>query len=420
MIKRSLRILILYIAFPLYAMTYPIDGYQTTGIKRLLYLQLVEAGEITGTLPKEGARLGLSEIRLNLTGPKGDSLTEMPDIDKKLQASVDALFPNIHESYSLSILDITPGRPIRYAKRKDKQGFQPGSIAKLIVVAGLFNELKNLYPDSFEERQQLLRDKKVVGGKWVITDEHTVPIFDIETKTLKSRVVREDDVFSLYEWVDYMLSASNNSAASVVWRETILIHVFGKAYPYLTAEQTNEYFSGVSQAQMMQLAVDLVNAPIRDVGITEDEARLGSFFTREAKRIIPGKGGSIGTPAGFMKYLVAMERGLLVDEQSSLEIKRLMYMTARRIRYASSEALNTAAVYFKSGSLYQCVAEEGYSCAKYMGNKSNFMNSVIIVEHKDGTKYMVVLMSNVLKKNSAADHNGLATQIDRTIRKPWK
>ena len=55
-----------------------------------------------------------------------------------------------------------------------------------------------------------------------------------------------------------------------------------------------------------------------------------------------------------------------------------------------------------------------------MGNKSNFMNSVIIVEHKDGTKYMVVLMSNVLKKNSAADHNGLATQIDRTIRKPWK
>jgi hypothetical protein len=418
MIKRSFRVMVVYILIPLYAMTYPIDGYQTTGIKRLLYLQLVESGEITGTLPKEGALLSISEIKLNLTDAKGDSLTEMPDVNKKLQASIDALFPNMHESYSLAILDITSGRPIRYAKRKDKQGFQPGSVAKLIVAAGLFNELKNLYPDSFEERTKLLREKQVTGGRWIISDEHTVPIFNVETKTLKSRVVREDDVFSLYEWLDYMLSASNNSAASVVWREAILIHVFGKAYPYLTAEQTIEYFSTTSQAQLMQMAVEIVNAPIRDIGISEDEARLGSFFTREAKRIIPGKGGSIGTPAGYMKYLVAMERGLLVDEPSSLEIKRLMYMTARRIRYASSETLNSAAVYFKSGSLYQCVPEEGYSCAKYMGNKNNFMNSVIIVEHKDGTKYMVVLMSNVLKKNSAADHAALASQIDRAIRKP--
>jgi hypothetical protein len=92
-------------------------------------------------------------------------------------------------------------------------------------------------------------------------------------------------------------------------------------------------------------------------------------------------------------------------------------MTATRIRYASSGALTEAAVYFKSGSLYQCREEEGYECQKYMGNVSNYMNSVIIVEHPDGMVYLVALMSNVLKKNSAADHSALAAKIDRALRK---
>ena len=110
-----------------------------------------------------------------------------------------------------------------------------------------------------------------------------------------------------------------------------------------------------------------------------------------------------------------MEQGKIVDEWSSLEIKRLMYMTARRIRYASSPALAKAAVYFKSGSLYKCMAEPGFTCKKYMGNVENYMNSVAVVEHPDGRAYLVALMSNVLKKNSAVDHQTIATQIDKII-----
>ena len=112
-----------------------------------------------------------------------------------------------------------------------------------------------------------------------------------------------------------------------------------------------------------------------------------------------------------------MERGKIVDEKSSLEIKRLLYTTDRRIRYASSSALTDAAVYFKSGSLYKCKLEEGFECKKYAGNVENYMNSVVIVEHPDGTTYMVALMSNVLRKNSNIDHMSIATQIDRIIRK---
>ncbi|NND72713.1 MAG: hypothetical protein HKN43_14135 [Rhodothermales bacterium] len=117
-----------------------------------------------------------------------------------------------------------------------------------------------------------------------------------------------------------------------------------------------------------------------------------------------------------MKFLVRMESGSVVDQESSLELKRLLYMTDRRIRYAASPSLKTAAVYFKSGSLYSCAQEEGYSCGKYLGNKSNYMNSVAIVERADGAIYFVVLMSNVLKKNSASDHMNLASRVDREIK----
>ena len=44
------------------------------------------------------------------------------------------------------------------------------------------------------------------------------------------------------------------------------------------------------------------------------------------------------------------------------------------------------------------------------------MNSVIIVEHPDnGSKYIVCLMTNVLRKNSASDHMYLAGRIDKAI-----
>ncbi|MEX1313920.1 MAG: hypothetical protein AB1Z38_07075, partial [Desulfotignum sp.] len=127
-------------------------------------------------------------------------------------------------------------------------------------------------------------------------------------------------------------------------------------------------------------------------------------------------GDSRATPLGLLKYLVALEQGRLVDPWSSLEIKRLMYTTARRIRYASSPALGGAAVYFKSGSLYRCMPEPGFTCRKYMGNQENVMNSVAIVEHTDSRIYLVALMTNVLKKNSAVDHQTLATQIDTILR----
>ena len=416
--KTNLYLWILCILFliPESGSTYPYDGYAITGIHRLYRLELIMAGALTGKLPSPGMLKPLKSVKLNLTGEAGASLNTIPTPDPDLQKAINSLFPNMDESYSIAILDITPGKKVRYARRQEARGFMPGSVAKLTVMAGLFTELKKIYPDSFEKRQELLKKRMVRGGKWAVHDSHTVPFFDPKTHNTFKRTIQESDTFNLYEWADHMISASNNGAASVVWKEALLMRAFGKSYPP-TPQQEADFFKNTPKARMSEIAVAVVNEPLLAVGITKEEFRLGSFFTSGAKSIISGSGGSSGSPIGLLKYLVAMEQGKFVDEPSSLEMKRLMFTSDRRIRYAGSKALADAAVYFKSGSLYKCKQEEGYTCGKYMGNVDNYMNSVAIIEHDDGTIYIVALMSNVLKKNSANDHYALASQIDRIIRK---
>jgi len=396
---------------------YPIDGYLLTGIRRLMYLQLVESDELKGKKSITGALKSISDIKLHLNNnSKGDSLIHLPNIDAAFQKELNALFPHMDESYSWSLLDISIGKPIRYAERKSFHQFQPGSVGKLAVITGLFSALKEVYPHCFEARRHLLKTKHVRAGRWAIYDEHTIPIFDTAAQKIIKRQVKESDIFSLYEWTDHMMSVSNNGAASIVWREVILMNVFGADYPELTDEQANMYFKETSRSDLAELARTSVNDPLRLLGIAEEEWRLGSFFTRGATRIVPRKGGSIGTPKGLMKWMIALERGQITDFESSMEIKRLMYMTGRRIRYASSKSLIDAAVYFKSGSLYKCDRSLTPNCGKYRGNVNNYMNSISIIEHPNGTTYMIALMSNVLNKNSASDHHALAGKIDRIVK----
>ena len=163
-----------------------------------------------------------------------------------------------------------------------------------------------IYPDSFELRTQLLKNKEVKAGVWGLTDEHTVPIFNVEKNTLVKRQVVASDVFSLYEWADHMLSVSNNGAASIVWREALLMAAFGEKYPELTEEEAMAYFKETPKKDLTDLANDVVNLPLRDLGITADEWRLGSFFTSGANTYVGDKGGSIGTPYGLMKFWVQL------------------------------------------------------------------------------------------------------------------
>lgn len=394
---------------------YPIDGYNITGIKRLKRLEKTLDSTITEYYLKKGSFKKHDEVNLWLC-EETVSTDSLMVVDKEFQKEMMSLFPS-KQGYGITVMDITNPEKTRYAEMNENRGFQPGSVGKIAVATAFFNELRQLCPEDWHVRQRLLRNKIVKSGNWGLYDHHTIPVVDIEKDKYVKRTVVYEDEFSLYEWLDHMLSVSNNGAASIVWREALLMNIFGDEYFNLTQEQADEYFETADRRLLTDRAIQLVNQPLRDLGIGHDEWRLGSFFTNGPDRYVSSKGGSIGTPKGLMKYLLQLEQGCVIDEESSLEIKRLLYMTDRRIRYAYSPRLNNAAVYFKSGSLYSCDKSKDTPCGKYRGNRYNYMNSVIIVEHPDGTNYIVCLMSNVLSKNSAGAHMYLASKIDQAIHK---
>jgi len=396
-------------------LAYPLDGYPSTGIRRIERLRLVVAKNPAASIPVVGGRKLLSEIGLTMTTAPGVDLESLPAPDETLQKRLDGLFPNRHESYAVALLDVTPGRPFRYASRQEDRTFSPGSVGKLAIAAGLFTELRTLFPESTEERQKLLRETMVTAGPWVVGDSHTAPFYDTKTGKFQYRHIKENDVLSLNEWVDHMLSASANAAASVVWREAMLMRACGRAYPP-TAADAQAFFTSTPKAELQRMALSVVNDPLRKMGIADADWRLGSFFTRYGKSLVPS-GGSHANPRGLLWFLVRMEQGHVVDPWSSLELKRFLYVTSRRNRYASSPALTNAAVFFKTGSVYSHKPEKGFVPHEFTGNVKNFMNSVAVVEQPDDRVYLVALMSNVLKKNSAADHQAIAAQIDGIIEK---
>lgn len=393
---------------------YPIDGYKETGISRLARLEKIQ-NDSTKTLNlPAGALLPSNCIMLNLVDVKDKTVDELMTEDVDFEKKINSVIPNV-KGYSVTAMDITDPNHVKYAAYKQDIGYQPGSVGKLAVLVALFTQLHDICPESWDARTGLLQNKKVLAGQWALYDHHTIPDYDVKTGKFRKRKVKADDVFTLYEWVDHMTSVSNNGAASVVWREALLMAAFKDQYEYLTQEQIDDYFKNTPRKELTLLANKIVNEPLRKLGITKDEWRLGSFFTSGAKNIVSGIGGSIGTPVGLMKFLVQLEQGNIIDERSSLEMKRFIYMTDRRIRYAYSPRLHDAAVYFKSGSYYKCDRSGGKSCGDYEGNVFNYMNSVAIVEHPNGKKYMVCLMTNVLGKNSAYDHMILASRIDKVI-----
>ena len=393
---------------------YPIDGYERTGIKRLKRLEKTLDSTITEYYLKKGSFKSYKEITLWLCEQE-DSVPEIMTIDQEFQKEMMQLFPS-RAGYGITVLDMTDPDNMRYAEMNEDRGFQPGSVGKIVVATAFFNEIKKLCPEDMSVRTRLMKEKVVRSGNWGLYDHHTIPIYNVEKDSYVKRTVVASDEFTLYEWLDHMLSVSNNGAASIVWREALLMNIFGDKYFGLTQEEADKYFETADRGELTDRAINLVNQPLRDLGITHDEWRLGSFFTNGADKYVSSKGGSIGTPKGLMKYFIKLEKGEVIDRLTSLEIKRLLYMTDRRIRYGASPRLDEASIYFKSGSLYSCDESKSTPCGKYAGNRYNYMNSVCIVEHPDGTNYIVCLESNVLSKNSAGAHLYLASAIDKAIR----
>jgi hypothetical protein len=393
--------------------TYPLDGGKSTGIRRLIGYRLADEGKIKGAfrLPP-GAKLHSDQILLRLRGVSASfDITASTPRDPYLQAGVERIFGARDSSYAVALLDISDPRKPQYASLRGDDKKIPGSVGKLCVATGLFGGMAATWPD-IPDRQKVLHDTIVEADSFIFTDGKTVPIYNDGDAAVVSRTLRLGDRFNLWEWLDHMLSQSSNAAGSMVWKEAMLIRRFGARYPGSKAER-DAFLTGTPKSELSTHALSALEAPLAASGIDTSRMRLGTFFTRNASKAIPGAA-SYACPNELLRWLVKLEQGRIVDEWSSLEIKKLLYFVRPRYRYASAPALAQAAVFFKSGSLFECKAEAGFNCKQYMGNVTNLMNSVAVVESGE-KRYLVALMSNVLKVNSAEEHQAIAGEVERLI-----
>jgi hypothetical protein len=395
---------------------YPIDGYEDTGIRRIEGVRMVEEGIIPGSKQPPGATLPTEKVDLRLLDRPDMNL---PEPDPAFTKQVLNLLGDHASQYGIAVLDLSdPDKP-RYAEYRGDHRQNVGSVGKLVAALGLFQALADTWPDDIEKRREILKNTVVTADEFCHWDHHKIKIFDIENKKLTRRTMTDGDQGSLWEYLDWTLSVSSNSAASMLMRDAMLLRHYGKDYPVSNAE-AQRFFKETPGKELTALFQETFFDPITRNGLDIENLRQGSFLTREGKNKVNGGGNSYGTARELMLFVLRMEQGRLVDEFSSRQIKRLMYMTERRIRYASSPALRDAAVYFKSGSLYSCKEEEGFECGAYRGNVRNYMNSVAIVEYPAGDNrlfYISTLISNVLRKNSAVDHQTMGTRIHRLIEK---
>jgi len=393
--------------------SYPLDGYPDTGILRLEGFRLAQAGKVQGIRVPAGALLPSAQVDLRLTGL---SDFKIPAVAPEFSEQVEKLLGEDADNYGIAVLDLSDIKTPRYTEFNGDYRANPGSVGKIIVALGIFQALADIYPNDVGKRLNVLHDAMVTADQFIQSDHHKVPFWTPDSKKINYRSLQVGDRANLWTYLDWMLSASSNAAASMVIRELMLLVHFGRDYP-VGPEAAAQFFDATPRAQLSQLLARCLQEPVTRNGLDLESLRQGSFFTWKGKQLVPGTT-SYATPRELMHYLVKMEQGRLVDTFSSREIKRLIYMTQGRIRYASAPALYPAAVYFKSGSLYKCRAEANFKCGKYQGNVVNMLNSLAIVESPAAERnlyYMVAVMSNVLRKNSAVAHQTLATRIHRLI-----
>jgi len=362
------------------AHAYPYDEGERTGIRRLKWQANVEAGKARGRKMVKGGTWPGRQILLKMkgAGSKYDLTPETPK-DPQLQAALEAMLKKWRWSrYNVAILDITDPKKPRFAAVNEHVSQTPGSVAKVLTAAAMFAELKKRYPDDIAKREEMLRTHEVTADDWARSDSHEVPFILDDAYTVASyRKIRAGSghTFTLWEWMDHALSPSNNSAASTVWREATLMKLLGDEYP--PTKYDKELWAKWDRDQMAEASFAAVNEPLVAAGIDPEAFKLRLYFTSGANRYIRSKSCGL-TPFALVRWMLRVEQGKMVDEWSSLELKKMLYLTRRRVRYLYTHSLDDFGAYFKSGSLYRF--SEHAERIQYQGDTVNVLNSLIEID----------------------------------------
>ncbi len=394
------------------ALAYPLDGYEATGIPRLEAYRRGAEGELPAEPLPPGARWTTAEVDLRLADA---APLEVPPPEPEPPEALLGALGGEPTAWSLSVLDLSdPARPLHLAHREDEP-FPPGSVGKALAAAAFLDALARARPDP-AARARLLRELAIPAGSVVRGDTHPVPFWRPGAPAVHRRPLRPEDRANLYTFLDWMLSNSSNAAANVIVRETVLLRELGPGYP----EGREALLARLQPAPPERFAPLLERAlvaPLRRLGIDTTRLRQGSFFGRTLRERMPGSY-SVATARGLVDFALRMEQGRIVDRWSSRELKRLLYSSERRRRYAASQLLRHAAVVFKSGTLYSCAPDDERPCPRYRGTRRNHMSSIAVVEEsrpEGALHYIAAVSSNTLGRNAEVAHQLLATRIHRLL-----
>jgi hypothetical protein len=399
---------------------YPTDDFERTHINRLEgyhYALQTKSGR-EAIVP--GARLSAKDIHLRLKGVQWQH--DPLDLERILDANLSRKITSLLDSrYTLGLVDLADPKKPRAVLYNASRGYSPASLGKVIIALGVFEALRELHPYDTSARENILKYAMVTADPWIISDTHEVPFWRNLTENknpsdqnqagnLFFRPLEVGDSANLWTFLDWMLSASSNAAATTVMKELVLIKEMGSKYLAASPASKNAVFAQLPPQHVNRLLSTITAKALQFSGLNPNKLAQGSFFTRTAKNRF-GSSGSAASTMALLQLLIQLERGRLVDSFSSLELKHLLYATQGRVRYVAGRALADSAVYYKSGSIYKCSRSP---CEEHQGNIYNLMNSIAIIEYppqKPEVAYLVVLSSNDTTKNAALRHEELGEAI---------
>ncbi len=394
------------------AFPYPLDGYEETGIPRLQAQKLIQEGKLAGVRRPPGELLPLEQVDLRLL--------DYPDLDLPAAnpdqgALVQTLLGKDADHYGFAALDFSdPEAPVYFEWRGDAPQ-HPGSVGKVLVALAFFQALADAHPDDIEARKRILHDTVVTADDLIGNDTHGVAFWDAASAEFSRRSLQVGDRANLWTYLDWMLSVSSNASAAMIQEQVLLLRRFGAEYP-VSDKQVASYIRDTPKRKLSKALAAAMVEPVKRNALDPGALHQGDIFSRIGKQRIPGTRSHV-TARGLAEFMLRMEQGRLVDPWSSREIKRLLYLTEYRMRYASAQVLNPAAVYFKSGSLYSCRPPRG-DCGPHRGTRYNYMSSMALIEYPSVSRrlrYIAVVLSNVVGKDSARDHRDLARAIQAMI-----
>jgi len=291
-----------------------------------------------------------------------------------------------------------------------------GSVGKLVVALALFQALADAWPDDLERRATVLRDTTVTADAFSQSDHHTVRFFDPATKTLARRTIRVGDKGSLLRVPRLDAVPSSNSAAGMVMREAMLLRQFGKAYP-VGEDEIRRFFSETRKSELTALFERTFVEPVTRNGLDVNLLRQGSLFTHQGKRIVPARARATARPAS--------------SRATSSSSSRAASSTRSRAARSSGSSTSPSAASATprrppsrprrcSSSPDRCTSASRSRAfaASRTRERQELHDSVAIVEHPAGGRrlyYMVTIVSNVLRRNSASVHMELATRLQKLL-----